>query len=79
MLQGNTALMQAAWFGHLDMVRYLLSVGADKAVQNHQVMQHSSVQTLGRNVCAIHIATRRALCSINVSIALTVCHDYNAF
>ena len=39
LLQGSTALMQAAAHGHLDMVNYLLSSGADKAALDDQVMQ----------------------------------------
>ena len=39
LLQGDTALMQAASFGHVDMIKYLLTVGADKAAKNHQVTQ----------------------------------------
>ena len=37
LLQSSTALMHAAWAGRLDMVRYLLSVGADRDAQDNEV------------------------------------------
>lgn len=29
--------MHAAWGGHVDMIKYLLSVGADKAIKDYKV------------------------------------------
>ena len=67
LLQGCTALMHAAWPGHLDMVKYLLSIEADKAAQNHQVMQQhpSGVRNLlGRTARTSYLAAIAGLCNL---------------
>lgn len=48
-MQGSSALMHAAWAGQLDVVQYLLSVGADVAARDNQVNCRSC-----QHFCLLH-------------------------